>query len=127
MLGGLWTFARFKPEFLKVPVFAVYSSFLKKTWFGLTQTNITDELAMLLILAGLFWLVFSKEKNETSGLDSLRLKALMWSVFANFLLLVFGILFFYGVGFIQVMILNLFSQPALYLVFFRIFRLRENQ
>lgn len=124
VLGGLWSFARFKPDFLNLPVFAIYSSFVKKTRFGISQTNLTDEIAMILILAGLFWLVFSKEKTETPETDTLRLKAFLWSVFANTALLVFGILFFFGIGFLQVMVLGLFSQPTLYLMIFRILKYR---
>ena len=124
MLGGLWSFARFKPDFLNLPVFAIYSSFVKKTRFGISQTNATDEIALILILTGLWWLVFTKERTEKPEYDGLRLKAMFLSVACNTLFLLFGILFFFGIGFMQVMVAGLFSQPTLYLLIFRMLKFR---
>lgn len=121
-LGVLWGFARFKPDYLNVPVFAVYSSYLKKVVFGMSQTNLADELAFILILAGLIWLVCSWEKKEGPETDMLRYKALVYSVLINSGFLLFSALFIFGIGFITVMIVNLFSQLAIYLVVFRILR-----
>jgi hypothetical protein len=122
VLGFLWGFERFKPDYLNVPVFAVYSSYLKKVVFGMSQTNVTDELALILILAGLLWLVCSREKKDGPETDILRYKALVYSVLFNSGFLLFSALFIFGIGFITVMIVNLFSQLVFYLVIFRILR-----
>lgn len=120
LLGFFWAFEGFKPEFLNIPVFAVYSAYLKKIVFNFTRTNFTDELACILLYGGLLWLIFSKEKSELPGLNTIRYKALFWSMLANSGFLLFSVLFIYGMGFISVMILNLFSQLVLYVVFFRV-------
>jgi hypothetical protein len=118
-LGYLWGFAGFKPEWLSVPVFAVYSEYLKTVILGMTKTNLADELAGILLLTGTLWFVCSKEKSESTTLDLLRYKALLLSVLINSAFLLFSILFIFGIGFIDVMIINLFSQLFLYLLVFR--------
>jgi hypothetical protein len=118
-LGYLWSFSGFKPEWLSVPVFAVYSSYIKTVTFSMTRTNLSDELACILLLAGGLWLVCSKGKTENPEIDLLRYKAFLFSVLLNSGFLLFSILFIYGIGFIDVMIINLFSQLTFYLLIFR--------
>jgi len=88
----------------------------------MTQTNLADELAFIFTLAGLLWLVCSREKKEGPETDTLRYKALVYSVLINSGFLLFSVLFIFGIGFIHVMIVNLFSQVVFYLVIFRILR-----
>ena len=102
----------------KMPVFAVYSSFLETKTFATFRTNVADEITLILILAGLSLIVFSKEKHEAAGMDALRLKALFMALILNILFLLFSILFIFGTGFIAMLVLNIFSFVILYLVFF---------
>jgi uncharacterized membrane protein (DUF485 family) len=124
-LGYFWGFAGFKPEWLSVPVFAVYSQYLKTVTFAMSRTNLADELAGILILAGALWLFCTKEKHETPQTELLRYKALFYSVILNSVFLLFGILFIFGIGFIDLLIVNLFSQLIFFLVIFRILILRQ--
>jgi hypothetical protein len=101
-----------------MPVFAVYSSFLETKTFETFRTNVADEITLILILAGLSLIVFSKEKHEAEGMDALRLKALFMALILNNLFLLFSILFIFGTGFIAMLVLNIFSFVILYLVFF---------
>jgi|WetSurMetagenome_2_1015567.scaffolds.fasta_scaffold618243_2 hypothetical protein len=125
-LGILWGYAGFKPEWLKFPVFAVYSSYLKTVTFGMTHTNLTDELAAVLLLSGLLWLAFTKERTEDPGTGLLRYKALFISVLINSVFLLFSIVFIFGIGFIDAMIINLFSQLGIYLVALRVLVVLKN-
>jgi hypothetical protein len=126
VLAYFWGFGGFKPEWLNVPVFAVYSSYIKTITFGMTRTNLTDELAGVLLLTGALWLVCSKEKTESTDIDLLRYKAFFISVLLNSGFLLFSILFIFGIGFINIMIINLFSQLAFYLLIFRFLRIRRD-
>lgn len=59
------------------------------------QNNMTDELVTSALILGLFFVGFSKQKNESSAVHNLRLKALFWAVLAHgflisMLLLVFN-------------------------------------
>jgi len=91
----------------------------------MTRTNLTDELASVLLLAGALWLLCSKEKSESSEIDQLRYKAFFFSVLLNSGFLLFSILFIFGIGFINIMIINLFSQLAFYLLIFRFLMKRQ--
>jgi hypothetical protein len=127
ILGYLWSFAGFKPEWMSVPVFAVYSSYLKKVIFGMSRTNLSDELPAVLLLLGAIWLLCSRESDEGPEVVSIRYKAMIGSVLLNSGLLLFSILFVFGFGFINVMILNLFSQLFIYLILFRILLIRHRR
>lgn len=105
---------------VKAPVFAVYSAFLETNMFVSFTTNITDELTMTFLLAGLGLFVFSKEKSEDKSLDLLRNRALGLAALVNTAFLLFSVLFVYGTGFIAILVINLFSPLLFYLVFFHI-------
>lgn len=102
----------------KIPVFAVYSVFLETKTFEVIRTNFADELILLFLLAGLGLVVFSKEKNETQGLDEFRMKAFARAWIANVVFLILSVLFIYGSGFMTILIVNLLFFPFFYLLFF---------
>jgi len=103
---------------IMLPVFAVYSSFLETKIFTSFRTNVADEITLLLLIAGLGLIVFSKEKSETQNLNLARTKAMVKASVANTIFLLFSILFVYGSGFIGVLVINLFSFQIFYLIFF---------
>ncbi|AFH49449.1 Hypothetical protein IALB_1742 [Ignavibacterium album JCM 16511] len=131
LLGIVSAYLRFslgiKPTFLTIPVFSVYSSFLETKTFQFITNNISEEIVTLLLLIGLLLLNFSKEKTEIELTDKLRLKALISSIFVNTLLMIFCTLFIFGFAFVNVLMINLFSQLLLYQIIFRflIFRNRN--
>jgi len=112
----------------KMPVFAVYSAFLETKMFATFHTNFADELILLLLLAGLSLIVFSKEKNEIEIPANKRLDAMFKAIRLNVVILFLSILFIFGSGFIVVLVFNLFSVFIFYLVFFYLFdRKKENE
>ncbi len=115
VLGVLYNWFDFR---FSMPVFAIYSSFLKTKTFETFKTNFADELILLLLIAGLGLVVFSKEKIEFENFDSARNKALARAVILNNVFLLFSILFVYGSGFIAILVLNLVSFSLFYLFFF---------
>ena len=115
VLGVLYNWFDFR---FSMPVFAIYSSFLKTKMFETFKTNFADELILLLLITGLGLMVFSKEKIEFENLDSARIKAMVKDIISNNIFLLFSILFVYGSGFIAILVLNLFSLSLFYLLFF---------
>ncbi len=111
---------------LKIRVFAVYSSFFATKYFTSFKTNFLDELTLLLLVSGLALIVFTKERNETEGLNSFRLRAFLRALIANTVFLLISILFVYGSGFISILVVNIFSLFIFYLLFFYL-RKREKQ
>lgn len=119
VIGMVLAIVFFSLDFrLKIPVFAVYSSFLEAKMFVTFQTNFADEIIMILLLCGLGLIIFSKEKTEYEGYDLIRLKALAKAVLVNICFLLFSVLFIYGSGFIAILVINIFSLSLLYLLFF---------
>jgi hypothetical protein len=110
----------------RMPVFAVYSSFVGTKMFESVKTNVTDELTLLLLIAGLGLIVFSKEKNESEEMDGLRSDALSKAALLNTIFLVFSVLFIYGSGFIVCLVLNLFSLPVFYLIIFHLMKRKKS-
>lgn len=108
----------------EMPVFAVHSSFFETKMFAFFRTNFADELILILYLTGLALLMFSKERDESSGIMQKRHDALRYTFFINLLIQLFVILFIYGQGFIAFLVLNLINLPILYLVLFMIMKRR---
>ncbi len=101
-------------------VFAVYSDeILGKTYFfKFIQTDIVQTLVGVLIIIGGLLVGFSREKNEDEYIASLRLNSLLWAVLVNYLLLLFMFLFIYGLGFINVMVYNMFTVLIIFIAKF---------
>lgn len=55
--------------------------------------NYTNELALVLIVAGLLLIAFSKMKNEDELTASIRLNALYWAIFVNYLLYITWVIY----------------------------------
>jgi hypothetical protein len=119
ILGTLFAFFNLVINF---PVLAIFSSFLEEKYFTVFTTNVTDELTLLLILGGMFLVVFSKDHLEENSQESseklfeIRAKSMFKALYYNTILLFFSIIFVFGQGFFWVMILNLLSVFVLYLV-----------
>jgi hypothetical protein len=105
-----------------MPVFVVYSSFLETKMFTSFSTNFADDLILLLLLTGFGMVVFTKERIESEQIDLFRAKAITYAFIANFIFLIFSILFIFGSGFIVVLVLNLFSVPVFYLIIFSVLK-----
>ncbi|MFH0757805.1 MAG: hypothetical protein V2B15_11000 [Bacteroidota bacterium] len=111
----------------EVPVFAVFSSYMKTSFLTTFKTNFADETIMLLLLAGFFMWAFSKEKQETKGLWVIRARALKRTVITDTGILLFSVLFIFGSGFIGILLLNMILPFVLYLSYFNFLKARERR
>jgi len=105
-----------------MPVFALFSSFIQTKMFVTFTTNFADELILLLLISGFSLMVFSKEKIESENLASARAKALTKAIILNNIFILFSIIFIFGSGFISILVLNLFTIPIFYLIFFNLLK-----
>jgi hypothetical protein len=103
---------------LKMPVFALISSFLETRMLVTFRTNVADELIMLLFIIGMGMAVGSKERIETEAIVKVRAAAMIKALFTNSILLLISVLFVYGSVFITILVLNLVSFQVFYLLFF---------
>ncbi len=113
-----------KPEFLNWEVFAIYSLYLEPFYLKIISNQMLEEISGLFILFGLFSIAFSKEKEENKQNNTLRLNAFFISTYLNFLFLVISLFFTYGLGFIYMMIIQLFLFLIVYIISFRVLLLK---
>lgn len=124
VLGIIFAIARFKfgykPDFLTIKTFAVYSLLLKTKYMQIIDNNMAEELIGIFLLLGFFILAFSRDKNETEKSIALRVKTLFISTYITAAFLFASILFTYGFAFIYVLVLNLVLPLIIYILLFRI-------
>ncbi|MEI6696773.1 MAG: hypothetical protein WCO13_11960 [Bacteroidota bacterium] len=108
--------------FLNIKVFAVVSDKFFGTYetFKFIEQNITNELMGSLIILGALFLAFSKEKNEDEYIGKIRLESLLWATYINYALLLFCILFIYGMSFFSVMMYNMVALLIFFLIRFNL-------
>ncbi len=111
----------------EVPILAVVSSYMETKFFTVFKTNFADETILLLLLTGLSFWAFSKEKYEDDSICLARKKALKRTILSYTGILFFTVLFIYGGVFIGMLIVNIILPFILYLLFFHILRRRIPQ
>ena len=87
-----------RPEFFNIKIFAIISVYLETRYFVFAQTNILDELAAILLLAGIVAFSFSKLKTEKPEYQLFRIKALVYSVFIASVFWILSFLLIYGMA-----------------------------
>lgn len=110
-----------KPEFLNIKVFAVYSKYFETNYFKVIENHVSEELTALLILVGLFIISFTKENIENDSVSAIRYKSLIFTFYINTVLIALSFLFVYGFGFINILVINVFSPFIIYIILSRYF------
>jgi hypothetical protein len=77
--------------------------------FNINFNDFGDEVAGVSVIVGLLLVAFSRERIEDEMIGRMRLEALQWSVYANYLILIVAILTMYEYAFFNVMIYNMFT------------------
>ncbi|WP_080058570.1 hypothetical protein [Spirosoma aerolatum] len=113
VIGIAFFYADVKIPFLTVP-FAGW-----KIPGDVIPQNLTDEMACIGVIIGLMFIAFSREKTEDEMISQLRLEALQWSVYVNYLILAIAILTVYDNAFFNVMIYNMFTVLLVFIIRFR--------
>lgn len=111
ILGLYYLFFQSKPGVLDYKLFAlVDQGFLKSaSFFTVVKTNLLDVITGLLIIFGGVFIAFSKEKYEDEFISKIRLESLVWATYINYVILIFSILFVFGLSFFYVLIFNMFT------------------
>jgi hypothetical protein len=95
--------------------------------FGLTENNIVDEILFtFLIISGLMY-AFSKEKTEDERVQKIRLDSLVWATYFNYIIILLCYLFIYGIDFLNVMMVALFSHLLFFIIRFRWMLYQQNK
>ena len=130
ILGVLKVFDVLRFEFLdKAKMFALYSDDFPGGGkvCGIVQNNISDEILGILCIIGAILVAFSKEKNEDEFIAKIRMESLVWATYINYAILIFCILFFYSIGFLYVMIFNMFTILIFFILRFHYLLYKSNK
>jgi hypothetical protein len=115
--------------FLNVKVFPIVDSFVvsPSNKFVMTTNNITDELLGIFIIVGSLFIACSKEKTEDEFIAQSRLESLLWATYINYSLLLFTMVFIYGMDFFSILIFNMFTHLLIFLVRFNYVLYKNNK
>lgn len=87
--------------------------------FNTSNENFTNEISIVGTFLSLFFIAFSKEKQEDEYIQKLRLDSLLIAFYVYGLLTVLGTLVFYSVGYLEFMGFNMFSIQLVFILRFR--------
>lgn len=109
-------------DFWNVTVFGIANGGIltPNTFFAPIQTGIGDELIILFLVCGSLLIGFSREREEDELIAKIRYESLVWSVYFNFAVLIFLTLFIYGLFYLYVMAINVFSLLIFFIIRFNL-------
>jgi hypothetical protein len=110
-------------SFFQLPVISVFNKELFADTIELikiTQNNVYDEIASILIIIGGILVAFSKEKLEDEYIAKIRLESLVWATYINYAILLVTLIFMYELTFFWVLVVNMFTILLFFIVKFRV-------
>lgn len=116
-----------KPDLLDLKTFAFYSSYLESRYMEIVRNNMAEELTGILLTLGLFFIAFSREKEELEEFDQLRLKSFFLAAYLNLLFLLLALLFTFGLGFVYMLMVNVIFGLVSYILVFRFLVFRNQK
>jgi hypothetical protein len=126
-LGYLCFVGHVEISWLRGPVFALISWFTRPRFLVISQTNLTNELALSLMLIGLCLIIFSREKNECREIAQLRHRSMFYASLAQLAYYGVCIWFMFGLGFIIAAALGIVFLFVFHLAIFNYLLLRHGK
>ena len=126
----------FDVSWLHLKVFSIFNDDIslfnseiasKSKYFVWTDVDFANTLVGIVFIISALMVAFSKEKKEDEYIANLRLSSLLWSVWVNYLLLLFAFLFIYGTAFLNVMIYNMFTILIIFIARFNFILYRNSK
>jgi hypothetical protein len=114
-----------KPNIFNIKVYALVSVYIEKRYFLFIKTNILDELAAIFFLVALVLISFSKEKTEKESFDTLRVKALILSLYITLSIWIISFLLIYGIAIFMVSSIIFILFFIVYNILFRYFLFKQ--
>jgi len=94
----------------------------------LNSEHIFTAIATILIITGLLFIAFSKEKIEDEQILKLRLDSLQWAIYLNYFILIITVAFVSNNLLRDVIVLNIWTPLVFFIIRFRwmIFKLNKS-
>ena len=109
-----------EPEVLdmNVPAILINEIMGHLFFFRMEEDNILNEIIGVALILSLLMVAFSKEKQEDELIAKIRLESLVWATYVNYAVLLFSMIFIYGMSFLWVMIFNMFTILLFFIIRF---------
>lgn len=131
LFGIILFFIRFyynyKPDYLEFKTFVFYSEYIETFSFETITNNLLDEISGILLLLGQFILVIEFVNKNLQSNKDLIIKNFLYSFTANTVLLLIAFLYFYGLGFIYLVLINIISFNSFFILFSEILTFMERK
>jgi len=130
IIGLITLILEYEPSFLDFNVPAIFIDELggDKSFFGMVNNNILNELFGVLLIISSLLVAFSKEQLEDEYISKIRLESLVWAVYVNYGILLFSFIFLFDFSFLWIMIFNMFTVLLFFIIKFnlQIFKLKKS-
>lgn len=90
---------------IKIPLPKIFNFY---SWVG-HSTDLQTTILPIILIAALLFIGFSREEDEDEYVARIRMESLIWSLYVNYLLLAVAFLVVYGVEFLTVTWVGLFT------------------
>lgn len=121
---GILVYLASNISLLKVLTWDFEQRYLGHEW---NYEIIFNDTLLLTFITGLLLIGFTKEKIEDEQISQLRLDALQWAIYLNYLVLIICVIFFNGLNFFSIMVYNMLTPLILFIIRFRWKMFRLNQ
>lgn len=89
----------------------------KLEFFTWVHTDgILDEFAIIGLTISLLFISFARERDEDECIEQIRMQSLVWSILVSYVLLIFAVLFIFGLAFLTFAFINLFTVLILFII-----------
>ena len=78
-----------------------------------------NDIIILLIIFGLLFVAFSREKIEDELISQIRLDSLQWAAYVNYGIFIICVIFIYGTDFLPVLIFNVITPLIFFIIRFQ--------
>lgn len=100
----------------------------QNTFFSILEDDFRYEVISVLLLLGLLFFGFSKRQSEDELIQKIRLESLLWATYAHFFLFILLTLFTFGLFYLNILVLNVFTILIIYIVRFefKLYQLKKS-
>ena len=103
-----WDFNFYMPAVYYDPNIVTFFERKETEFFTISETSFETTLLPIIIVIGLSFIAFSKNKNEDEYISKIREQSLVWSMIVGYFIFILFTLFIYGTPYIGVVVYDIY-------------------
>jgi len=112
-----------EPAMFDLKAFALFRGDLflgpgERSYFTFIDDNIGNEIIGVFGIIACLFIAFSKETYEDELVAKIRLDSLLWATYCNYIILLFTVIFIYGLPFFWVLVFNMYTTLVVFIIRF---------